>query len=102
MPVNQMDLSVSRLSKFGIVRHRNYRAFLIMGKIMQYVADIAAGFGIQRAGGLIGQNQHRIIGKRPGYRHTLSLSSGKLAGKLMFMFLHIQIIQQHTCFLPCL
>ena len=40
--------------------------------------DLVGGFGIQVAGGLVGQDDIRVIDEGPGDGHALALPAGKL------------------------
>jgi len=42
--------------------------------------DVVVGFGVQRAGRLVGENQTRVIHDRPRDRDPLLLSAGELIG----------------------
>ncbi len=55
----------------------------IFGNLGEQVHDLHGGMGIQGAGGLVGQNDLRVVDERAGNGHALHLAAGKLARLLV-------------------
>ena len=51
--------------------------------VLQQLEDALAGDIVQRAGGLVAQQQLGIFGQRPGDGHPLLFAAGKLGGKVV-------------------
>jgi hypothetical protein len=45
--------------------------------------DLFAGARVQVSGRLVGEEDRRIVDQRPGNRHPLLLSAGKLVGPMV-------------------
>ena len=55
----------------------------VLGDLREQIHDLHGGVGIQRASGLVGQHDFRIIDERAGDGHALHLASRKLARLLV-------------------
>ena len=62
-------------------------------ELLQHSQHLAAGVAVQRAGGLVGQNDRRIPGQRPGDGHALLLAAGKLAGLVFQLIAQPHLLQ---------
>ena len=62
-------------------------------ELLQHSQHLAAGVAVQRAGGLVGQNDRRIPGQRPGNGDALLLTAGKLAGLVFQLIAQPHLLQ---------
>jgi hypothetical protein len=69
-------------------------------KPAEKLEQFPAGTGIEVPGRFIGQNQPRIIGQGPGYRHPLLFTPGKLGGVMFHPLDHPDQIQKMGGFIP--
>ena len=67
--------------QFRVVRDHDDQA--VVGNFGQQIHNLHAGFGVQRAGGFVGQQDFRVVDKRTGNGHALHLTTGKLARLLV-------------------
>ena len=61
--------------------------------IVEDVHDKAAGLAVQRAGGLVRQNQRRFVHHGAGDGHTLLLATGQLVGLVLVPVAHAHTFQ---------
>ena len=64
----------------GVVRGDDQRHLFFGAKILEQLNDFAAGVGIEVAGGLIGQQQFRLVDEGAGDGDALLFAAGKLVG----------------------
>ena len=50
--------------------------------------------GVERGGRLVGEDDARTVGERPGDRHALGLAAGQLGGKGVLAMADLEIVQQ--------
>ena len=62
------------------MRHHDHQP--LPGDLPQDFHHLDAGFTVQRTGGLVRQQDFRIVHQRPGNRHPLHLSAAQLVGLL--------------------
>ena len=60
----------------------------------QQIGNFVPGFTVEIARGLIGKQHFRAPVKRPGQRHALLLTAGKLRRKVVETFSQPQLFQQ--------
>ena len=66
--------------------HENNGNPFLLVEILKQFHNLNTGFGIEIAGGLIGQNQRRPIDQRARDGYPLLLAAGKLIGEMMGPF----------------
>ena len=88
--------------KLRVVGHHDDQ--LILCHIPDQIHDLYTGCSIQCSGGLITQQDLRVVGKRSGDGYTLHLSAGKLVGLFVEMILQTHLFQhlQSTLVFFCL
>src|SRR6266511_3326399 len=64
----------------GVLADDHHRAAVVGGELAQQPGDLAADGGVEVGGGLVGQDDRRIVGERAGDRHPLLLAAGELLG----------------------
>ena len=69
--------------------HQNNGNPFLLVEILKQFHNLHARFGIEIAGGLIGQNQRRPIDQRARDGYPLLLAAGKLIGQMMATVLPI-------------
>ena len=47
------------------------------------LVDLVAGLGVELAGRLVGQDEHRLLDQGPGDGHALLLAAGELVGAVV-------------------
>ena len=67
-----LHLALRHAGDREIVRDDDDRVTLTV-QVDEELEDLVAGLGIQRARGLVGQEQRRAVGQRPGDRDALPL-----------------------------
>ena len=53
-----------------------------------------AALGVERAGRLVGQQQRRLVGKRPGDREALALTARQRGGRLLGLVADAEQVEQ--------
>ena len=76
--VAQRDRDVGAGRQLRIVRHQHQRRLAGAVDAEQQLDDRVAGGGIEVAGGLVGEQQRRIVGQRAGDGDALLLAAGEL------------------------
>src|SRR6266851_7121041 len=61
-----------------VVRHDRDRATALAREPLQEVHDRAPAAGVERGGGLVGEDDRRIAGERTGDRDTLLLAAAEV------------------------
>ena len=74
VPVQNEYSAVGCLGEDGVVSHHDDRPAFPLGKILKYSPEIGASLRVQRAGRLVCENDHRIVGKRAGDRNALAFT----------------------------
>ena len=80
------------LRKFRVVRNHDDQT--IVGDLGEQVHDLNARFGIERAGGLVCQQDLGVVDKRAGDGDALHLTAGKLAGALVDVVAEADLLQR--------
>ena len=80
------------LCQFRIVGNHNHKA--ILRHLLQQIHDLHAGFAVKSAGGLIRQQNIRIVNQRTGDGHTLHLTAGHLIGALVKLIAQSHVLQR--------
>ncbi len=78
--VHELDDPVGAGGEPGIVRHHEHGEAALLVEAAKQGEYLIGGLGIEVAGGLIGEQQHRPVKQRAGDRHPLLLPSRKLGG----------------------
>jgi hypothetical protein len=89
-PVDQEEAAIGGLREGRIVSDRDNRAVLAVGEIMQDLAEVGTGLGIERTRRLVRQDDHGIIRQRAGDSDPLPLSARHLSRALRGMVGKIQ------------
>ena len=55
---------------------------------------LAAGVGVQSAGGLVGQDDRRVAHQSPGDGHALLLAAGELVGQVLELVAQAHLLQR--------
>ena len=71
------------LGQFGVVGHHDDQP--VVGDLLQHGHDLHAGLGIQSAGGLVGEQDLRVVDQGAGDRHPLHLPARELVGPFVDM-----------------
>ena len=79
------------ICQFRIVGNHDHQT--VPGHFLQQIHDLHAGFAVQRAGGLVCQQNIRIVYQSSGNGHTLHLSTGHLIWLLMELITQAHILQ---------
>ena len=82
VPPSNLRVSSGPPSNLRIVRHHDDRALLSI-HLLKKVYHLRARFRVETAGGLVGQNYSRIIGKHASQRHSLLLAHAQF-GRFVF------------------
>ena len=77
----------------SVGHHHNGSALMV--QVFQQRHYLLAGFTVQVAGGLIGQDDGRIVRLRPCNRHALLLAAGELVGEVVQAISQPYGIQEH-------
>ena len=96
MTVAQGQHAIHLAGQVKVVRRHQSGQAGGLGDAPQLLENMASGAGVQIAGRLVGQQQARHIGDRPGNRHPLLLATGKLGRSMIgarFQPHHAQQIQ---------
>lgn len=75
---------------------QNQRGAVLAVERKQQVGNLIAGFAVEVARRLIGKQHLRASVKRPGQRHALLLTAGKLRRKVVETFPQPQLFQQRS------
>jgi len=62
----------------SVVADDHHRAVVLSSELAQQTGDLTADGGVEVGGGLVGQDDRRIVGERAGDRHPLLLPAGEL------------------------
>ena len=62
---------------------------------------VVSSLGVEVPGGLVGQQQQRVVGQRAGNRHPLLLAAGELVGHPLAERAQANLVQQVLCPLAC-
>src|SRR6266545_7304694 len=79
-PVFQPEDPVGDLLQAGVVADDHHAAAVLGGELAQQPGDLAAVGAVEVGGRLVGQDERRVVGQRPGDRHALLLPAGELVG----------------------
>jgi len=99
--IEQVDHPVGHAGHPGVVGHQQDRLALVMGTLQQpqHVPGVGA---VQVAGGLIGQQQARLVGQRPGQRDPLLFPAGEPGRGGVRLLRQAQLAEQFFAPAPCL
>ena len=73
---------------------RDHDDQLLFGNLFQDLHDLHAGDRIERAGGLVGQQNVGIVDQRAGDRHALHLTAGHLVGLFVQLVTKADLLQR--------
>ena len=79
------------LGQLRIVGHHHHQP--VLGHFPQQIHDLDAGFAVQSACGLVGQQNVRIIDQSPGNGDPLHLAAGHLIGALVHLIPQAYLFQ---------
>ncbi len=88
------------LSQLRIVGHHHHQP--VFGHFSQQIHDLDAGFAVQSACGLVGQQNVRIIDQSPCNGYPLHLAAGHLIGALVHLIPQAYLFQGFFCPLAAL
>ncbi len=77
-----MDDPVGHGGEGGVVGDDHHGHALLAAGVLQQLEDGLAGDVVQRAGGLVAQQQLGVLGQGPGDGHPLLLAAGQLGGEV--------------------
>ena len=86
------------IRQLGIMGDHNHQLFL--GNLLENFHYLHTGFAVQRAGGLIRQQDFRVVHQRPGDGHPLHLAAAHLAGLLFQLIAQAHLFQRRDGPLP--
>ena len=86
--VSDMDDAIGVFGDIGFMGDQHNRVAFFM-QVFHKPHDFAAGLRIQVAGGLVGQDNRRIINKGAGNGDALALSTGKFIGLVVHAFAQV-------------
>ena len=66
----------------------------VAGQVVQDLADIGPGAGVQIAGRLVGQDDRRIVGEGAGDGRPLAMAAGNLVRTLAQMLAQAELLEQ--------
>ena len=66
---------------------------LVPGDLLEDIHDLNRGLAVQGAGGLVGQQDIRVVDQGPGDSHPLHLAAGELVGPLFHLVLQSHLLQ---------
>src|SRR4051812_44558887 len=75
-PVTHRPREIASLGDIGIVRHQDNRLPVLFREFRQQIEDQAGIFDIKISGGLIGQQNRRLVRESAGHRDALLLTAG--------------------------
>ena len=84
---NAAGIAVGKLRVMG-----DHNDELVLGDLLENFHDLHGCVGVQRAGGLVGQKDIRVVHQSPGDGHALHLAAGHLVG------LFVQLVAQTHLF----
>ena len=88
------------LRQVGVVGDHDDQA--VAGDLLEDLHDLHAGLAVQRAGGLVGQHDLRIIDQSAGDGHALHLAAAHFAGLLIELIRQAHALQRPGGALPAL
>ena len=62
----------------GIVAHHEHQPAFLVREVAKDFGNQPAGFGVEHAGGLIGEDDGRIAGQRARHRHALLFAAAQV------------------------
>ena len=80
------------LRQFGVVRDHDHEA--VFCHILQQLHDLDARLAVQCAGGLVGQQDVRVVDEGAGDGHPLHLAAGHLGGVLVQLVAQTHFLQR--------
>lgn len=99
LPVPQLDDAGGiPLGQLWVVGDHHHQP--VLGHPFQKLHDLDAGLAVQGAGGLISEEDVRVVDQGPGNGHPLHLPAGHLAGALMELVSQPHLLQGLFCPLP--
>ena len=78
MAILDLHHAVSEVQQGAVVGHQHGGGVHLLGDIAQEADDFLREVGIERGGGLIGQEQVRLLHERSGDIDALALATGQL------------------------
>ena len=83
LAVGDADYPVRVRSDLGVVRHQQKRDPLLDVEPAEQFQDLLTGPRVEVSGGLVGQEQDRLVDQRTGDRHPLLLAAGELVRRMV-------------------
>src|SRR5882672_10402770 len=80
--VLERDNTLAILRNIGLVSHHDDADALLAVQALENRHDLDAGAGIERAGGLVGEDDSRVVDQAAGDGHALLLAAGELIGMM--------------------
>src|SRR3954469_16734258 len=80
--IHERDPSLRACGDGGIVRDEDDR-LVVRGQLFEDGDDVGAGFLIEVAGRLVGEDQRRIVDERSGDGDALALAAGELVRTML-------------------
>ena len=84
-----------RFRQFRVMRNHDHQT--ISGYLFQQFHNLHTGFGVQRAGGFVCQQNIRIVNQCTGNGYTLHLATGHLIGLLVKLIAQANRLQRFGC-----
>ena len=78
--------------QFRVVGDHDHQA--VAGHLLEQFHDLDAGLAVQRAGGLVRQQNVRVVDQRAGDGHPLHLAAGQLVGQLVDVLAQAHLLQR--------
>ncbi len=73
---------------------RDHDDELVFGDLLEDLHDLHGGLGVQRAGGLVGKEDVRVVDQGAGNGHALHLAAGHLIGLLVELIGEADLLQR--------
>ena len=80
------------LRQLRVMGHHDHQA--VFGHLLEQLHDLNTGLTVQRTGGLVGQQNIRVIHQRPGDGHPLHLAAGHLTGLFVALMSQSHLLQR--------
>ena len=77
-PVLHAHGAVREVRHTGVVGHDDHRVALLVDGVGQQLQDLGGGVGVQGSGGLVGDDQCRVVRHRDGDHRALAHAAGEL------------------------
>src|SRR5215471_16649958 len=95
-PVGQEDDPVRVGGAPRVVRHHHDRLAEVGDRLPEEGQHAGRGVGVEVAGGLVGEDEVRLVDQRPGTGDALRLTAGELTGTMRETVFDAQLLDQVT------